>query len=202
MKNSKSLSVNVAKDSTLISTKQLAEKLGTDKKVILANAKKYLPNKVFQHGKTAYWNEAEVTILIEGMKKNTSNQYRSKGSVTAAVTDISTSLTPALKIKKAMELMQEGYEEEMARLKAEKNRVIQERDNLKIELDTSKDWFTIKRMQKLNPDVEFKYSALKKESVKLGYDVKKVFDANYGEVNSYHKAVFESLYFDTLNFGE
>ena len=131
-----------------------------------------------------------------------SNNNRSDLPSTTVVQVISTELTPALKIKKAMELMQEGYEEEMARLKAEKNRVIQERDNLKIELDTSKDWFTIKRMQKLNPDVEFKYSALKKESVRLGYEVKKVFDANYGEVNSYHKAVFESLYFDTLNFGE
>ena len=199
MKNSKSLSVKVEKTSTLISTKQLAAQLHSSSKVIIENAKKCLPNKKIINGKPTYWNEAEVTVLVDFVK---ANSHRTDTTFTKLVKVTETSLTPALKIKKAMELMQEGYEEEMARLKAEKNRVIQERDNLKIELDTSKDWFTIKRMQKLNPDVEFKYSALKKESVRLGYEVKKVFDANYGEVNSYHKAVFESLYFDTLNFGE
>lgn len=102
----------------LLTTRELAEILKTDKKVILENAKKCLPNKIIEHGKTTYWNEAEITILIEKMKENNSNQYREIGSVTAAVTDISTTLTPALKIKKAFDLMQEGYEEELAILRA------------------------------------------------------------------------------------
>ena len=64
---------------------------------------------MFEQGKVTYWNEAEITVLIDGMKSNNSNQYREKGTVTGAVTDVSTDLTPALKIRKAMELMQEGY---------------------------------------------------------------------------------------------
>ena len=101
-----------------VTTKELADQLHTNKKVIIENAKKYLPNKVFEHGKATYWTEAEITVLIDGMKENNSNQYREKGTVTGAVTDVSTTLTPALKIKKAMELMQEGYEEELAHLRS------------------------------------------------------------------------------------
>ena len=101
-----------------ITTRELAEQLGTDKKVIIENARKYLPNKVFEQGKPTFWNKAEVTVLIDGMKGNNSNQYKKKGSVTGAVTDASTDLTPALKLKKAMELMREGYEEELAILRA------------------------------------------------------------------------------------
>ena len=102
-----------------MTTKELAEMLGTDKKVVIENARKYLPQKVFEQGKTTYWTEPEVTILIDGMRSNNSNQYREKGSVTGAVTDVSTRLTPALKLKKAMEMAQEAYEEELERLKAE-----------------------------------------------------------------------------------
>lgn len=101
-----------------VTTKELAEQLGTDKKVIIENARKFLPNKVFEHGKQTLWSKQEVTVLIEGMKQNNSNQYREKGSVTGAVTVASTDLTPALRIKQAMEMMQSAYEEELAIIKA------------------------------------------------------------------------------------
>lgn len=182
-----------------MTTKELADFLKTSPKVILENAKKCLPNKKIENGKPTYWNKAEVTVLLDCLKNNpqtnSSDLYlQSKG--------YETDLTPALMIKQAMELAQKGYELELKRIEAEKNRILKQRDNLLIELDEAKDWFSIKRMQKLNPNVVFKYSVLKKESKKLGYDVKKVFDANYGEVNAYHKDVYESLYFDTLDFGD
>lgn len=110
----KELAVYGTKPKTL-TTRELAVQLGTDKKVIIENARKYLPNKRFEHGRTAFWTEEEITVLIEGMRQNNSNQYKEKGSVTGAVTDASTSLTPALKIKKALELI---YEEELRRLEA------------------------------------------------------------------------------------
>lgn len=113
----------------VITTKTLAEMLQTDKKVIIENAKKYLPQKQFEHGKTTYWTKPEVTILIDCMKSNNSNQYREKGAVTGAVTVASTDITPALKLKKAMELAQEAYEEELARLRAEN----QEKENKLLE---------------------------------------------------------------------
>lgn len=108
----------LAKREETMTTKEIAEYLGTDKKVIIENARKFLPHKQFEHGKQTFWSKEEVTILIEGMKDNNSNQYRDKGTVTGAVTVASTELTPALRIKRAMEMMQEAYEEELAIIKA------------------------------------------------------------------------------------
>lgn len=182
-----------------MTTKEIADCFGTKPNVITENAKKCLPDKKIENGKTTYWTKEEVTILIDFMQNNNN---RKDLNLSNRMIGISTDLTPALMIKQAMELAQKGYELELKRIEAEKNRILKQRDNLLIELDEAKDWFSIKRMQKLNPNVVFKYSVLKKESKKLGYDVKKVFDANYGEVNAYHKDVYESLYFDTLDFGD
>ncbi len=101
-----------------MTTKELADFLGTSSKVILENAKKCLPNKIIENGKPTYWNKEETTVLIEQMKNSNPNQH----TFTGAVKGISTELTPALKIKKAMELMQEGYQEELDRLKTENER--------------------------------------------------------------------------------
>ena len=57
-------------------------------------------------------------------------------------------------------------------------------------------------MEKLNPDVKFDWRIVKKESEKLGKEIKRVFDQNYGEVNAYHISVWENLYYDTLNYGD
>ena len=100
----------------LMTTKELAEQLHTSSKVILENAKKCLPNKVIENGKATFWNEVEVTVLIDCLKNNA--QTNSKDLYLQSKGAISTDLTPALKIKKAMELMQEGYEEELAILRA------------------------------------------------------------------------------------
>lgn len=96
----KELAVYGTKPKTL-TTKELAESLGTRSNVITENAKKCLPNKRIENGKPTYWTEEEVTILLEFMKSNNSNQYNLSRSLKGA----STSLTPALKIKKALELM-------------------------------------------------------------------------------------------------
>lgn len=99
----------------VITTRELAEQLGTSAKVILENAKKCLPNKIIENGKPTFWDKAEVTVLLEFMKINNN---RTDLTFTTVVKATSTELTPALKIKKAMELMQEGYEEELAILRA------------------------------------------------------------------------------------
>ena len=91
--------------------------------------------------------------------------------------------------------IQELLEEEIKFLK-------QEKEQLQIKLDESKEYYSIERMEKLNPDVKFDWRIVKKESEKLGKEIKRVFDQNYGEVNAYHISVYESIYFDTLNYGE
>lgn len=99
-----------------ITTMQFAKQLGTSPNVVLENARKCLPNKRIENGKTTYWTQAEITILLDYMKSHTSNNRSVELNSTVAIT--STDLTPALKIKKAMELMQEGYEEELQILRA------------------------------------------------------------------------------------
>ena len=110
-----------------LTTRQVAEQLRTSPKVVLENAKKCLSGKIIQNGKPTYWTPEEVTIIIERMKQSKPNQ----NGFTASVKGVSTELTPALKIKKALELMQEGYEEEMERLRTVNQTLVQE--NMKLE---------------------------------------------------------------------
>lgn len=103
-----------------MTTREVAETLNTSPKVILENAKKCLPNKAIENGKTTYWTQAEITVLLDCLKNNSKTNasdlyFQSKGSV-------STELTPALMIKQAMELMQKGYQLELERIKAENER--------------------------------------------------------------------------------
>jgi phage regulator Rha-like protein len=72
----------------------------------------------------------------------------------------------------------------------------QENERLQQELDYSKDWYSIKRVAAMN-GVDWKtfnWRRLKEKSIELGYGVKKIFDANYGEVNTYHRDVWEAAY--------
>lgn len=69
-------------------------------------------------------------------------------------------------------------------------------EELRAQLDTSKDWFSIKRVAALN-GVSWKifdWRILKSVGEQMGYPVKKIFDANYGEVNTYHRLVWEAAY--------
>lgn len=98
-----------------MTTREVAEALGCAVNTVRETAKEVLPDKVFENGKTTYWTESEVTVVLEALKNHNGNQNNLSGSLTG----VSTSLTPALKIKQAMLLMQEGYEEEIARLESE-----------------------------------------------------------------------------------
>lgn len=69
-------------------------------------------------------------------------------------------------------------------------------EDLKAQLDTSKDWYSIKRVAAINGVSwkTFDWRRLKEIGKTMGYDVKKIFDANYGEVNTYHRLVWEAAY--------
>lgn len=64
------------------------------------------------------------------------------------------------------------------------------------QLDESKEWFSIKRWAQMHRRNwrSYNWRKLKAVSYELGYAVKKIFDANYTEVNIYHRAVFEAVY--------
>ena len=192
----------------LMTTGEVAEALGVSIRTVQRNAKTCLPNKEIVNGKPTYWSEEEVTILIEYMKRNNN---RTDLASTTVVEAAETSLTSKLianslykdckglpeveKIRLAEQLFKDALNSLYLKEK-------QQKESLQIQLDESKEWYSIKRIEKLNPDVKFDWRMIKKESEKLGKEIKKVFDQNYGEVNAYHVSVYESIYFDTLNYGD
>jgi phage regulator Rha-like protein len=65
---------------------------------------------------------------------------------------------------------------------------------LEVELDLSKSYSTIKRMEMLHYGVKFKWQLLKSTSIEMGIKPIDVFDQNYGTVKAYHKDVWKETY--------
>lgn len=59
------------------------------------------------------------------------------------------------------------------------------------QLDESKEWYSIKRWAK---EHNMNWRRMKALSYGLGYEIKKIFDANYGQVNIYHINVFKTYF--------
>ena len=139
------------KNEEVVTTKELAESLGTSPKVILENAKKCLPCKIIENGKPTYWNKAEATVLIEQLKKSNPNQHSFTGAVKAA----STELTPSLRMIEAMRMFEAAAKEELARLKAEnekqKSMLIEQQPKVEFYDDVtgSKDTIDMKEVAKI-----------------------------------------------------
>lgn len=86
--------------------------------------------------------------------------------------------------------------EENERLEIEKLEIEKDKSRLEVELDYSKQWYTVKRVAAIN-NVSWKtidWKKLKAKSYELGYEIQKIFDANYGHVNSYHYRVWRAVY--------
>lgn len=187
------------KSEKTMTTKEVAKALGINEYSVIRIAKKCLPNKMFEHGKPAFYSEAEVTIMLDHVKHNNN---RTDLTSTTGCGSLSTSLELDLQLKKAYALSEQTHKEIERILELKLESVTAEKEALQIELDRSKEWYSIKRMEKLNKGMHFDWRLLKKESQRLGVEVKQVFDANYGNVNAYHSSVWESLFFDTLNYGD
>lgn len=95
--------------------------------------------------------------------------------------------------RKDLALMVIQAEEENERLMLENKQqqvIIEEKTK---QLDESKEWFSIKRWAQCHHKNwrSYNWRKLKALSFEHGYKIKKIFDANYGEVNIYNKRVFE-----------
>lgn len=98
---------------------------------------------------------------------------------------------PDLIIGLATQIKQERAENERLRIENEKNiKIAIEKTK---QLDESMEWYSIKRWAKEH-NMNWRsinWRKMKALSYELGYEVKKIFDANYGEVNIYHRNVFD-----------
>jgi phage regulator Rha-like protein len=67
-------------------------------------------------------------------------------------------------------------------------------DRLEIELDRSKQYASVKRMEMLYHGQSFNWRLLKSAAIEMGMPAIDVFDANYGTVKSYHADVWREAY--------
>jgi phage antirepressor YoqD-like protein len=93
-----------------MTTKAVAEALGCDIKTVLNHAKRVLPDKVIEQGKPAYWNEAEVTIILESIMAVKSQNETLKVDLQSTETP----LTPALKAVQLGQTIMESWTALMA----------------------------------------------------------------------------------------
>ena len=137
-------------------------------------------------------NESGVYALIFGSKLPTAKKF--KHWVTSEVLpDIR---KHGLYAKQSVIDMMLNDPDSCIKLLTEYKKEKQEKERLQAELDYSKEWYSIKRVAKLN-DISWKsisWRKLKQASADIGIGVKKIFDANYGEVNTYHVKAWEVAY--------
>jgi len=71
--------------------------------------------------------------------------------------------------------------------------VVEQNEQQQKRLDEAAQWYSIKRWAKEHGTNwrDYRWSVLKALSHEHGYKVDKTFDSNYGEVNLYHRRVFE-----------
>lgn len=67
-------------------------------------------------------------------------------------------------------------------------------EKLEVELDKSKDYATVKRMELLYHGIKFNWRELKQTSALMNLPPINIYDANYGSVKSYHKDVWKECY--------
>ena len=84
------------------------------------------------------------------------------------------------------------YAEALRRLADE----VEAKEQIQYQLDESKEWYSIKRWAKEH-NMNWRcinWRRMKALSYGLGYEIKKIFDANYGQVNIYHINVFKTYF--------
>lgn len=67
-------------------------------------------------------------------------------------------------------------------------------NDLEIQLEKSKNYFTVKRMEMIHHGVKFNWRLLKSTSIQMEIEPIDVFDQNYGTVKAYHKEVWKEAY--------
>lgn len=201
----KELAVTEYRCQRVLTTQQIAEAYGTDGKVISYN---------FNHNKDRYVEGKHFICLngdelrrfreIHDLPSNLNRIYlwtekgaflHAKSLNTDQAWEVYDRLVDNYFQKKDDKTnMPMSYRDAIAQLLESLDREAE----LRAQLDTSKDWYSIKRVAALN-NVSwktFKWRRLKEVGERMGHEVKKIFDANYGEVNAYHKDVWEAVYPD------
>lgn len=80
------------------------------------------------------------------------------------------------------------------------SQAVKKANKLEVELDLSKEYCTIKRMEMINHGQKFNWRLLKSTQKEMdGKESKDIFDENYGTVKAYHVSVWKEAYGITLD---
>ena len=71
---------------------------------------------------------------------------------------------------------------------------VKKAQRLEIELDRSRDYATVKRMERLYHGQPFNWRLLKSAASEMNMPAIAVFDQNYGSVKAYHRDVWREVY--------
>ena len=74
------------------------------------------------------------------------------------------------------------------------SQAVKKANKLEVELDKSKEYCTVKRMQMLMHGQQFSWGLLRSASNEMDIAPIKIYDINYGTVNAYHADVWKEVY--------
>ena len=131
----------------------------------------------------AFLNEGQSTLLITFLR-NSDKVVNFKAKLVKEYIDFKNNVVPLsrLELAKMQVTLIEDLERKELEVKA-----------LKTDLDDSKEWASIKKIEMATGE-KYSWQVLKASSVRLGIKRKDIFDANYTTVKSYHKDLWLDAY--------
>jgi hypothetical protein len=164
----------------------VADTLRCNPETVKAHIRELFPG-LMRNGKATLLDEKQITVILESIKKSTS-EHRGLESINLqrSVVGIETTKSRALRLEMLYRQIDEIKTAELARLK-------QEREALQIRLSEAEEWYSVKRVL-IDTGKQYDWKPLKEYGRKHGYTVEKEFDKNCGEVNAYHRDVWNAVY--------
>lgn len=187
---------NLVGSQKTMTVQEVANVLGVSADTIKNCIRRIMPNRM-QNGKATMLTELEVSAITSELKSNTQVTNQLTYEAGSQVANTTTRLEIIANYRKATEAIVALLDDENKALKSELATTAKERDNLQVQFDESKEWRTIKWMEKRTGE-HFNWRELVRASNMLHKEVKKVFDVNYGEVNAYHIDAWVQSYGDAM----
>jgi hypothetical protein len=147
-----------------------------------------------ENGKQTLLNENQAAIIVEAMKQgHAGGPNNAAGTLQTSLQGIETAQSRAVRIAVLAKKQKEIDQQIKAELEAEIAEIKQEKETLQIRLSEAEQWYSVKRVL-IETGREYPWKPLKEYSHRHGHAVEKAFDKNYGEVNAYHRDVWNAVY--------
>jgi hypothetical protein len=166
-----------------ITVKEMAKKIGCSPETIKGHIRDLFPG-LMKNGKVTWLDKKQITVILEKMKQPVSSGTVS--NLQSQIIGTETALTPALRLAMLYRQIDEIKTAEIVRIQ-------QERDTLQIRLSEAEQWYSVKRVL-IETGHEYAWKPLKEYSIRNGFAIEKAFDKNYGDVNAYHRDVWNEVY--------